>query len=479
MRTKQSLATVAVVMLTAALTACSSADSADGGATASTEPSATSEGTTAASELVEVATLDHRIVMTYDGGLMTLDTGSGEIIDEVELAGYLRVNEAGDGRHVFVTTSEGFQVYDGGLSAELHGDHHHYFAADPSMTDLVMPADKAGHVVVHGGRTALFADGTGEVQVFDSAALADGEPQVDTWTAPEAAHHGVAVELSDGTLFSSAGNEDGRYGAVVLDADGNEITASDDCPGLHGEAVAAGEAVVVGCENGPLMFKDGTFSKVPVEDAYARSGNLFGHEASPIVLGDYKTDPEAELERPERIALINTETGTLQLVDLGASYSFRSLARGPDGEAFVLATDGTLRVINPDTGEELARALIIAPWEEPLEWQQPRPAIHVADAIAYVTEPATNQLHAVMLSTGEVMRSYDLPHTPDEITSVTGFPPAELAEDEAHEGESHDHEHEGESHDHEHEGEGESHDHEHEGEGESHDHEHEHEAHTH
>ncbi|MEE6295646.1 zinc metallochaperone AztD [Georgenia wangjunii] len=463
MRRPTPLPALAAVTLAATLAGCSGAGTTPAASTATpTAEATTATGDDDGAALVEVATLDPRIVMTYDGGIMTLDTGSGEILDDVELPGYLRVNAAGDGRHVLITTAEGFHAYDGALLAEAHGDHAHYRAGDPRLTDLVLPAEEAGHVVVHAGRTALFADGTGEVQVLDPTELADGEPHVDTWTAPDAAHHGVAVALSDGTLFSSAGDDDGRYGAVVLDADGNEITGSDDCPGLHGEAVAAGEAVVVGCENGPLLLSGGAFSKVPVEDAYARSGNLVGHETSAVVLGDYKTDPEADLERPERIALIDTATGTLRLVDLGASYSFRSLARGPQGEAFVLATDGTLRVINPDTGEELARALIVAPWEEPLEWQQPRPALHVADSIAYVTEPATNQLHAVSLSTGEVMRSYDLPHTPDEITSVTGSPPPAIeagapGTEDAHEEEGEDHDHEGEDQGHDHEGE--THDH--------------------
>ena len=410
-----------------------------------------SAGEESGGEEVEVATLDPRIVLTYDGGVMTLDTGNGEVVDDVELEGYLRVNQAGDGRHVLVTTPDGFQAYDSGLSAVAHGDHYHYYESDPSLTNLVFPADHAGHVVTHDGVTALFADGTGEVTFFDPADLAEGEATdagdliADTWTAPEA-HHGVAVPLHD-RLVVTDGNEDSRSGVRLLDADREEVTATDDCPGVHGEAAAADDRVVFGCENGPVVLDGEEFVKVPVQDEYARSGNLFGTPDSPIVLGDYKVDADAELERPERIALIDSGDASLELVDLGASYSFRSLARGPEGEALVLTTDGALRVIDEETGEETASIPVVEEWEEPVEWQEARPAVRVADSIAYVTEPATDQVHAVDLSAGEVVQSYDLPHTPDELAVSTGFPPEEHGEDGGHEG--HDHGEEGhEGHDH-------------------------------
>lgn len=415
------------LLATLALAACGSGDAAPAGDDATTTPAADA---TTGNEPVEVATLDPRVVLTYDGGVMTLDTGSGEVLDDVEMEGFLRLNPAGDGRHVLVSTAEGFHAYDTGLQLEGHGDHHHYYASAPSLTDTVLAADTPGHVVTHAGRTALFADGTGEVQLVDPAELLDGAPHTETWTAPDA-HHGVAVPLAAGAMLVSVGTEDERTAAALLDADGEEL-ATGPCPGLHGEAVAAGGAVVVGCEDGPLVLRDGAFHKVPVEDAYARSGNLAGSSESAVVLGDYKVDADAELERPERVALIDTQAETVRLVDLGASYTFRSLARGPYGEALVLTTDGTLRAIDPASGEEMGQVSVVERWEEPAQWQEPRPAIVSVDGVAYVTEPAASALHAVDLSTGTVVRTYDLPHVPNELAVATGFPPAEptLAADE-------------------------------------------------
>ncbi|WP_338403909.1 zinc metallochaperone AztD [Cellulosimicrobium arenosum] len=394
----------------------------------------------------EAATVTPRLVLTHDGGIEILDATTLEPVGDVELPGFNRVNPAGDGRHVLVSTTGGFQVLDAGTWAEPHGDHSHYYTADPLLTDVTYAAEKPGHVVVHDGRTALFDDGTGDVVVLDSAAVADGPDGARTLTTP-AAHHGVAVELPDGTLVVSEGTEDARTGVRVLDADGAELAASDECPGVHGEAVAADEAVVVGCEDGVLVVAGTTITKVGSPDTYGRIGNQAGTEASPVVLGDYKSDPDAELEEPTRVSLVDTRDGTMRLVDLPASYTFRSLGRGADGEALVLGTDGSLHVIDPESGEIVRSIPVIDAWEEPAEWQSPRPALFVQDGIAYVTDPAGQAIHAVDVEGGEVWRSAALDVVPDELTGVSGDAAAgdhEHADDaRSHGEEHHDHEHAG------------------------------------
>lgn len=166
-----------------------------------------------------------------------------------------------------------------------------------------------------------------------------------------------------------------------------------------------------------VIFRDGTFTKASVPDPYGRIGNQAGSEDSPIVLGDYKTDPDAELERPERVALVDTRTASVRLVDLGTSYTFRSLGRGLAGEALVLGTDGRLHVIDPESGEIVRRIEVLEPWTEPDEWQAPRPALEVQGGTAFVTDPATDSLYAVDVTSGAI-RSAELPHTPNEISGV-------------------------------------------------------------
>jgi hypothetical protein len=314
-----------------------------------------------------------------------------------------------------VSTGEAFEVLDTGVEVRGHGDHVHYYGGPPAFTGVSYPAPEAGHVVTHAHQTALFSDGAGTVQIIDADAVASGEPER-TWSAASP-HHGVAVPLDDGTMLVSVGTSDARTGAQIVDAAGTVTDHNDSCPGIHGEATTA-DAIVVGCTDGVLVHDEDGFTKIASPDAYGRIGNQAGSTTSAVVLGDYKVDEEAELERPERVSLIDTEAKKLQLVDLGTSYSFRSLGRGPDGEALVLGTDGALHVIDPDSGEVTQRTVVVDPWIEPRDWQQPRPTLHVDGILAYITEPATSELHIVDVTTGKTVDSVTLPHVPNELSGV-------------------------------------------------------------
>jgi hypothetical protein len=367
-----------------------------------------------------------RLVLTHAEGVTVLDARSLEVVGEAALDGFNRLNPAGDGRHVLVSTGSAFRVFDAGVWTERHGDHGHSYAAPPALTAAAFNADKSGHAVFHSGRTALFSDGSGTVEMFDPAELAKEPgalPETETYITPQA-HHGVAVPLAGGELLVTLGDDESRRGIAVLAAgpgqDRAELVRNEDCPGVHGEAVAGHGAVVVGCEDGMLIYRDGKISKVSSPDGYGRMGNQAGSPESPVILGDYKVDQDAVLERPTRISLVNTETAALQLVELGTSYSFRSLGRGPSGEALVLGTDGALRTIDPMTGNITSVIPVVAAWEESETWQDPRPALFVQGSTAYVTEPATNKIHAVDLSSGKVSKSADLQRTPNELTGVSG-----------------------------------------------------------
>ncbi|MEV0123290.1 zinc metallochaperone AztD [Streptomyces sp. NPDC050703] len=343
------------------------------------------------------------LVASFDGGLYVLDGESLRTAKTVELPGFNRVNPAGDKDHVVISTDSGFRLFD---------------AARQTFTGVEFKGAKPGHVVRHAGKTVLFTDGTGEVNVFDPAELGDGgTPRTRKYTSAEP-HHGVAIELADGELLTTLGTEEKRTGALVLDKNDKEVERAENCPGVHGEAAAKDEAVAVGCEDGVLLHRDGKFTKVDAPDDYGRIGNQAGSDVSPVLLGDYKTDPDAELERPTRISLIDTRTAKLRLVDLGTSYSFRSLARGPHGEALVLGTNGILHVIEPKTGKVTKRIDAVGDWQEPLDWQQPRPTLFVRDHTAYVSEPGKRRLHSFDLDSGKKLTSVTLPKATNELSGV-------------------------------------------------------------
>jgi hypothetical protein len=382
----------------ATLAACSST------AAPSDEPSASASRTEAGA----------RLAVAYEGGILVLDGDTLETVADVESEEFTRLNPAGDERHVMVTMSEGFQVLDTAAGS----------ADEPTLTDLVFEADTPGHVVRHGGKTLLYADGTSDTTVFDPTELAEAEELPATETIPGVeAHHGVSIMLEDGTFLTTVGNADGRNGVIAQDADGGTIAQSEDCPGVHGEGTAANEAVVFGCENGALLYTDGEFTKLEAPDKpYGRMGNAYVSESSPIVVGDYKNDVDAEGYLLSAVTLIDTEAKTQRVVDLpeGVEYTFRDVARGPDDLAYILASDGSIHVLDPESGEITESWPVVEAWDGPVEWQDPHPAIQVAGDIAYVTEPASEQVHAVDLTTGEVVASTELEVTPNELAVAAG-----------------------------------------------------------
>ncbi|WP_181420550.1 hypothetical protein [Curtobacterium sp. MCPF17_046] len=356
----------------------------------------------------------HRIALTYDGGLLVLDRDL-QVVGDHAVGGFTRVNPAGDDRHVMVTVPDGFRVLDTAAGT----------SADSALTDVTFPADTGGHVVVHGDRTALFADGSGDVTTFDTADLASaveggGLPEVDT-TESEAAHHGVAIELEDGTLLTTIGTEESRSGVRALDADGQETARSEECPDVHGEGTVADEVAVFGCSDGALVYRDGVFEKVDAPTEYGRSGNLFTTESSSIAVGDFNDDPDSEGYLLDQIALIDAATGDYRVADMpdGVGFTFRDLARGPEDSAVALGSDGALHVFDEETGEELDSFPVIDEWEGPAEWQDAHPALKVLDDVAYVTDPAERTVTAVDLTSGDVIATSDrLPGVPNEIAVV-------------------------------------------------------------
>lgn len=355
-----------------------------------------------------------RVAVGYEGGVVVLDGDTLEPVAEFDSEEFIRLNPAGDDRHVMVTMSEGFQVLDTAAGT----------AEEPELTDLVFEADKPGHVVRHAGKTILYADGTSDTTIFDTADLAasEGLPDVETIEGVEA-HHGVSIVLEDGTFLTTVGNADGRSGITAQDAGGAVIAETDQCPGVHGEGTAKDEVVVFGCENGALIYDGGEIVKLDSPDQpYGRIGNAFTTETSPIVLMDYKNDPDAEGVLLSAVTLVDTDARTLEVIEMpeGAQYTFRDLARGPGDLGYILASDGSIHVLDPTSGEFVDEFPVIQAWEGPAEWQDPHPAILVSGDIAYVTEPAANAVHAVDLTTGEVVATTELDAVPNEFAVAAG-----------------------------------------------------------
>lgn len=412
-RTKLTRALALAAVGAVALVGCGT-DTTDTAASSAVESSA-GESSSAA---VERQSATPRVALSYDGGVLVLDAQTLEQVADIPAEGFIRLNSADNGRHVFVSESEGFRVLDMGTWTRKHGDHGHYYTSTPRLTDMRFGGAEPGHVVPHDSRITLFSDGTGEIDVVEPAELLRGNAKATSFTVEP--HHGVAVHRGDGTVVVSVGNEETRSGLAILDKDRKEIARNDTCPGIHGEAAAADGVLTFGCQDGILIVTGNTIRKVDSPDDYGRIGNQAGSEKSPFVLGDYKTDKDAELERPNRFTLTDTRSGVLRVLPIATSYSFRSLERGTDGTAVILGTDGALHVIDPATGTETKKIPVIGAWSEPDEWQSPMPNLYISEGVAYVSDPAAKTLTAVNLATGEEQKKVTLDKTTIELTGVTG-----------------------------------------------------------
>ena len=353
-----------------------------------------------------------RIAVSYEGGLRVLDADTFETVADFDSEEYTRLNLAGDSRNVMVTTSEGFRVLDTAAGT----------TEEPELTDTVFEADKPGHVVRHAGKTILYADGTSDTTIFDTAALepADGLPETESIPGVDA-HHGVSIVLEDGTFLTTVGNSNGRTGIEVRDASGAVLDKNDQCPGVHGEGTVEGEIVVFGCENGALIYNKGEITKLDAPDQpYGRMGNAYVSETSPLIVGDYKDDADAEGYLLGAVTVIDPVAKTLDVVKLpeGAEYTWRGVARGPGDLAYIIASDGAVHVFDPETKAVTASYPVIGAWDSPAESQDAHPGISIAGDTAYVTEPATNSIHAVDLTTGDVTGSKQLDITPNEFVAV-------------------------------------------------------------
>lgn len=403
---------------------------------------ATSETTDAAADAAaagkpgegerEVPVVRPRVLLADASGLRLLDAETGATVHTHASDSFMRLSDAGDGRHVAVADGDVFRIYDAGIELQAHGDHDHAYSYNPGLTEATYPAAKAGHVVAHSGTTVFFGDGDGSIQMVPTSQVADPGADV-TRTSTEAAHHGVAVWLGGAGLLTTQGTENTRH-TIELKQGESVVARTDDCPGVHGEAVAkpinSSPVVFFGCEDGPIVYRDKTFHKVAVNEPYARTGNAAGSPDSTIVLTDYKTDKDAKpVERPTRVALVDTHADSLKLVDLGSSYWFRSLGRGPDGAGLVLTYDGNLTVIDTEKATVAARIPAIAPWQEKDRWQEPGPILKVAGDRAYVTDAQNNQLVIVDLVDRAVVARHALESPAVEMAVVTGA--AEGADDHA------------------------------------------------
>lgn len=361
----------------------------------------------------DAAARQPRLAVTYDGGVMVVDGTDLKVLKDFTLAGELGLHPSGDPRHPFVAVEGStLKLVDLGSWSVAHGDHSDSKVAEPRLLDTALKVQGLGHVSPNGDLTAIFDDGDGSIEVFETQHLIDqGVEPVRTLNVP--AHHGNAVPLPGGRLVHTTSTGAEVNGIKLLASDGRVVAESSDCPGLHGSAVAK-ESLVLGCADGVLLVKGDTITKVKSGPAHAGPATLAGSSTSTWVLGDQRPSKDAPATK---VVLLDTATAKLTTVDLPAPYASGGLGFNESGQGVVLTTDGQLHVIEADHGHVEASVKVVQPFEAAAAQ---RPRVHVQGHWAYVVEPATQKVHAVELSVGRVMNSADLPHAPLRVTGTLG-----------------------------------------------------------
>lgn len=316
---------------------------------------------------------------------------------------------ATDGRYAFLTVPGGLAVVDSGSWTWDHGDHQHYYRAEPTLLGTAAgegPATVATGALSTAGGTGVLFERTGEAVLLDNAALADGEVS-ERFRLELAPHRGLVAPLGDGAVVTVP-DRDGRVRTVhEVDADGAAVEGGEHrCPAASG-AITTVVGLVVGCADGALLWT--------VEDdraAVRRIPYPDGADAPPATaFAARKHRPTvAALAGDRAFWLLDTREQTWELHRAAAALLQVSAVDDEEGHVVALDRAGRVRVYAAATGRELAVSRpLVAPDD---------PGRHAVDLIvdqerAYVNDPSRGVVHEVDYADGaRVARTLRTPVAP-------------------------------------------------------------------
>ncbi len=198
--------------------------------------------------------------------LLTGETTDLDPVDAPEHA-------ATDGRFLVTSTDDRTTIVDGGSWTVDHGDHTHYYAAQPRVVDTI---DGGGPVEVHSSETmtTITWPERGEAVVLDRAALGQGEVEETTRVdATVLLPFGEQLVAGDGDVVR------------LLDADGEPTGTEQACADPAGGIVTRAGAVV-GCADGAVVVSDdGGTSVVALPAGAPRPTAFSARSGRPTVAG--------------------------------------------------------------------------------------------------------------------------------------------------------------------------------------------------
>lgn len=319
-----------------------------------------------------------------DGAVSTLDLVSGASQEVADVGAVEHV--ASDGRFVAAATADGVAVVDTGRWTVDHGDHVHYYLAEPqvaaTLEGLVGPVDVASTET----RTVVHAQGSQRVVVLDRSALGQGEvDEVGSFTTDA-----VAVEpLGDSLVLAD------DSGVSVVDPDGEATGSPTPCDDPAG-AVTTRVGVAVSCADGAVLLTDPaaepeTIAYPAGTDASDRAMTLASRTGRPTVAGT---------AGDRGLWLLDTRERTWTLVETERPLVTTVAVDDEDEHVVAVEEDGSVVVLTPD-GEEVGRADALAEGVE-------APVVEVDAQRAYVPTADGSVAEIDFADAARVARTLDL-----------------------------------------------------------------------
>lgn len=355
-----------------------------------------------------------------EGKVTALDALSGDTLGSFALKGPASLYSIQSGEAVFAVQGSANQVaaIRSGIALEDHGDHGDIELSEPTLVEAVIAGEKPAHFVEHGGKVALFFDGSGKVDLFSPQQWVDEDTVTASQLDSGTPHHGLAVPWGEFTLVSTANAEDEkkpRIGLNVLDAEGNRVGETHACPDLHGEA-SSGNLLIVGCGDGVLIVSGSGEPQVSKLD-YAglpegKTTTLIGGQGMQYFLGNYG---------PDKVVIIDpAEAAPYRLVELPTRRVHFVADSVRPRFAYIFTEDGFLRQLDVVKGELVQSIKVTEPYSMDGEWSLPRPRIAVAGDRVAVTDPLKGLVHLVDVETFALAGEIAVAGAPYNIVALGG-----------------------------------------------------------
>lgn len=321
--------------------------------------------------------------------LLTEETTELDDVDAPE-------HSATDGRFLVTSDADRTTIVDGGSWTVDHGDHTHYYAAEPRVVGTI---DGGGRVAVHSSETmtTITWPDRAEAVVLDREALGQGE-------VDETARIDASVLLPMGEQLVAADGDTVR----VLDADGEATDAADaaeTCTDPAGGIVTRAGAVV-GCADGAVVVDDaGETSFVDLPDGAERPTAFAARAGRPTVAG---------LAGTTGFWLLDVRQGSWRLVP--TERPLRAVVAVDDEDEHVVGVDdsGRVVVVTASTGKVATTKALIDTGAD-----APAPMLQLDAQRAYVADPADGTVHEIDFVDGaRVARTIELPVAPVAFAEV-------------------------------------------------------------